>query len=688
MDATQSLICQQDLINPLTTMGIQMSGILVLSHLFHLLLKAVGNSGPVAQILAGLAIGPTGLSRITKIGLETDISYAIRNLRTATTVAYGGILVCMVLGAELKIATSEVGRLAVLSSLVNDMSCLLLYTLVMAFNSWKSFGRGILCLIVTVGLIFANKYLAFWFNRRNRDHKYLKNTEVFIILSIVIAGAMIIELMSFNSSINCFLLGVMFPREGKSARTLLFKLTYAINNFVLPIYFGYIGFQFNGDYFKSTENIITAVILTGLSVGGKLSGTLVACQYLKFPMNDAILIGFLLNLKGHVDLVMLTGVTNVLSWTMRAHDLLLITIVTNTVLAGVAVSFIMRREEKRLAYEHRAIERLSPDNELRIITCVYGSRHVAAALGIISAFRGSPAAPISPYLMHLIELPEKNKNKALYHELEDDELGNDEDYGGNDVVEINDAVDAFTVDTKILIHQVKAVSSFGNMYEDVCDGAEDLRVSMVILPFHKHQRIDGKMEAGKEGIRTTNQRVLRHAPCSVGIIVNRGPAGIPGFSQIISSETSQPVATLFFGGADDQEALACSKRLAAHPCINLTVIRFTVLPTQMNGSTPQTVDEIYLTDFYNRYIRSGQVRYEEKCVSSGRETLAALKDMGDKFALFIVGRGRRGQSPITTGLSDWEECPELGIVGDVLASSEVGITGSVLIIQQYRNQNI
>lgn len=265
----------------------------------------------------------------------------------------------------------------------------------------------------------------------------------------------------------------------------------------------------------------------------------------------------------------------------------------------------MRKEEKRLGQAYRSLELQDPENELRLLACVYGPRHVAASVGIISALRGPQTAPITPYLMHLVELPEKHKAKsALYHELEDEEIEvNEDDYGGNDVVEINDAVDAFTADTKVLIQQIKAVSTFSNMYEDICDYAEDLRVSIILVPFHKHQRIDGKMESGKEGIRTTNQRVLRHAPCSVGIIVNRGPGGAPGFTQILSSETTQHVATLFFGGPDDQEALACSKRIATHPCVNLTVIRFVPSPSPSssteNAAHPD--DDVLLADFYNRY---------------------------------------------------------------------------------------
>lgn len=84
-------------------------------------------------------------------------------------------------------------------------------------------------------------------------------------------------------------------------------------------------------------------------------------------------------------------------------------------------------------------------------------------------------------------------------------------------------------------------------------------------------------------------------------------------------------------------------------------------------------------------MTSGQVGYVEKYVNDGAETVAALRDIGDMYSLFIVGKGGRGQSPLTTGMSDWEECPELGAVGDLLASSDFNVNGSVLVIQQHRH---
>lgn len=773
------MVCQDDLFNPLSSMGVQVSFILVLSHFFHLVLKAFGQPGPIAQILAGMVLGPTGLSNIKAIrdiffqasaadyyeifgflsrivfmfliGLETDFPYILRNVRVAGIVASGGAAVGSVFGiavsfflyqqfeeksskfgfffivmlilaytaspivirlaVELKFATSDVGKLAISSALINEMACLVVFNAILALKSFQGFGRGIFCALFITGVVILNKYLASWFNKRNRNQKYLKNMEVFLLLSLVIAASVIIELEAFNSIVSSFIFGIMFPKEGKSARTLLHKLTYSVHNFILPIYFGYVGFQFDGSNLWKLSNVIIVTIMVLLSIGSKMSGTLAACNYLNIPLNEGVFLGFVLNLKGHADLLLIGGASKaILSWSNpRAYNLLLISIVINTIISGPIVAMLMRREHKLFSHTHTSLEHTDPSHELRALACAYGPRHLSGIFPLLSSLSGGHTSHLSPFLLHLIELLHKRRTNVSYHELEQDELSDDEGYGGNDVLEIHCAIDAFISDTKIFMSLSKAVSSFPTLYEDVCNAAEDLRVSVVILPFHKHQRIDGKMESGKEGIRTTNQKVLRHAPCSVGILVDRIQTGFLSFSHLLVSDHVQHVATLFFGGPDDREALAWSRRMITHSRINLTVIRF-VLATAVNDvnaaagtsssvsddgvlmalpslrTTSSETDNTFLADFYDRHVSTGQVGYVEKQVKNGEETVAELRDIGDMYSLFIVGKGGRGHSPLTIGMSDWEECPELGTVGDLLASSDFNINGSVLIVQQHRHQ--
>lgn len=277
------------------------------------------------------------------IGLETDIPYLRRNLRRASIIAYGGMLICSIFGlaasffiirilkfsantvalanvimiilattaspvvirlaAELKFSTSDTGRLAICSSLINEITCVLWLCLIVIFMSWSMFGRAILFSLLSLGLIIVNKYIAAWCDQRNRNQKYVTNTEMLSILFLVIALSFLTEEYGFNSTIPCFLLGLFFPREGKTTRTLLIRLAYSVHNFILPIYFGYIGFQFNITYLNSYRNVIAVVLMLILSMGGKIIGTLAACHYLNIPEIDGIILSFLLNMKGHAELL-------------------------------------------------------------------------------------------------------------------------------------------------------------------------------------------------------------------------------------------------------------------------------------------------------------------------------------------------------------------------------------------------
>ncbi|GMI66991.1 CATION EXCHANGER 1 [Hibiscus trionum] len=98
------------------------------------------------------------------------------------------------------------------------------------------------------------------------------------------------------------------------------------------------------------------------------------------------------------------------------------------------------------------------------------------------------------------------------------------------------------------------------------------------------------------------------------------------------------------------------------------------------------IDNAFVDTFYNRYVAQGQASLVEKHVSNGAETVASIREiLEEMYSLVIVGKGGRRNCPLTTGLSDWEECPELGSVGDLLASPEMNFNGSLLVIQRHRH---
>ena len=64
----------------------------------------------------------------------------------------------------------------------------------------------------------------------------------------------------------------------------------------------------------------------------------------------------------------------------------------------------------------------------------------------------------------------------------------------------------------VRVRRLLALSSFPDMHSDICICAEDAMAALVLLPFHKAQRVDGSMDAGHFGFRLVNQKVLQLVP--------------------------------------------------------------------------------------------------------------------------------------------------------------------------------
>ncbi|KAL9386984.1 hypothetical protein Peur_020108 [Populus x canadensis] len=177
--------------------------------------------------------------------------------------------------------------------------------------------------------------------------------------------------------------------------------------------------------------------------------------------------------------------------------------------------------------------------------------------------------------MHLTELSERSSAILMVHKARKNGLpfrNRGQKLGSNLVVV---AFDVFQKLSRVSVRPMTAISSMSDMHEDICTTAERKRAAIIILPLHKHQMLDGSIETTRTDFQLVNRRVLEQAPCSVGILVDRG---LGGTTQVSASNVSYVITVLFFGGCDDREALAYGARMAEHPGFSLKVIHFLVKP--------------------------------------------------------------------------------------------------------------
>lgn len=229
---------------------------------------------------------------------------------------------------------------------------------------------------------------------------------------------------------------------------------------------------------------------------------------------------------------------------------------------------------------HRKLRDLtsSPDSndELRVLACVHGPANVPSLITLIESTRRNKKSLLKLFVMHLVELTERSSSIIMVQRARRNGFPffNRIRRGDwHDRVAVS--FQSYNQLGRVSVRPTTAISALSTMHQDICHVAEDKRVTMIILPFHKQWRGEGDESEENVGHdwRGVNQRVLKNAPCSVAVLVDRG-FGTEAQTPQPTTSVAQRVCIIFFGGPDDREALELGGRMAEHPAVKVTVIRF------------------------------------------------------------------------------------------------------------------
>lgn len=206
-------------------------------------------------------------------------------------------------------------------------------------------------------------------------------------------------------------------------------------------------------------------------------------------------------------------------------------------------------------------------DQLRVLACLHGISNVPSIISLIESTRSTKKSQLKLFIMHLVELTERSSSIIMVHRARKNGLPFINRLRRGDWQDrVTGAFQAYSQLGRVSVRPSTAISALSTIHEDICHVAETKRVTMIILPFHKQWRGQGDLQVidnAGHGWRLVNQRVLKNAPCSVAMLVDRG-----------LDNGAQRVCTLFFGGPDDREALELSGRIAEHPAVKVSVVRF------------------------------------------------------------------------------------------------------------------
>ncbi|CAN1769752.1 Cation/H(+) antiporter 20 [Linum perenne] len=622
------------------------------------------------------------------------ISYFLRRAAAADEPPYGQYLLFLGVAlsitafpvlarilAELKLLTTQVGQTAMAAAAFNDVVAWILLALAVALAG-PSKGPLVSVWILLSGLGFVAFMLTVvrrvmeWIAKRcsspSAEQAFADEAYICLTLAGVMVAGFMTDLIGIHSIFGAFVFGLTIPKGGAFAGRLMKRIEDFVAGLLLPLYFASSGLKTDVAKIQGAEAWGFLALVISTACAGKILGTFVVAMMCMIPARESLALGVLMNTKGLVELIVLNigREKKVLNDEMFA---ILVLMALFTTFMTTPTVMAIYKSSHELQQNNNNIPHTQP--ELRILACIHGSRNVPSLINLIdSATTAATKTTLQIFAMQLVELTDRSSSIMMVHRARRNGLPFIDCFTRPGVTRpsSNERIEAAF---NAYCHNSTAISALHSMHEDICHVAEDKRVSMIILPFHKKWTGGEGEEEGVENVgngwRVVNRRVLESARCSVAVFVDRGFGG--GWRSSDHPAATKKVCVLFFGGEDDREALKIGRGMAENPSISLTVIRF------IDVDSSCMMDEEAIVEF--KADVAGTSEYVEKEVAAAgkeaEELVTAVKDK--EFQLIVMGKRAR----VGKLVEEVTENQELGIAGDILVSCGGLIEVSLLVIKQY-----
>lgn len=282
------------------------------------------------------------------IGVEMDIAVLRRNSKKSLLIAMAGMILPCIIGssfsvllhdksqntkegtfilflglalsvtsfpvlarilAELKLINSEIGRIAMSASLINDMLAWIVLAFAIAFTENKDMSLATLWVILSsIAFIcvcfFVIRPLIGRRISQTPEGESISEFNICLILTGVMISGFITDVIGTHSVFGAFVFGLIIP-SGPLGLTLIERLEDFVSGLLLPLFFAISGLKTEISAIDSaaTWGVLCVVII--LACAGKVIGVVIVTLYYKMPFHEGLSLGLLMNAKGLVEIIVL-----------------------------------------------------------------------------------------------------------------------------------------------------------------------------------------------------------------------------------------------------------------------------------------------------------------------------------------------------------------------------------------------
>ncbi|EGG14524.1 Na+/H+ antiporter [Cavenderia fasciculata] len=261
---------------------------------------------------------------------------------------------------ERGLMTSKVGVTSLAAASVDDVIAWILLAFVVSFaNNLKTDGpddaRNRLSALWTFILLIGFIVLMFGPVRMGLAHifrKYVKTEShkhqmVVALLMLMFMSAFYTEVIGVHAIFGAFILGVIVPRHDGFHHMLTERIQDVTTIVLLPLYFTFSGLRTKLNSIDSGVAGGCTVLIIVFACFGKIVGATFASRFCKNTWRESITVGFLMNTKGLVELIVLNIGYEIGILNQTLFSMFVVMALATTFMTTPAVYFIWTRWENR-----------------------------------------------------------------------------------------------------------------------------------------------------------------------------------------------------------------------------------------------------------------------------------------------------------------------------------------------------
>ncbi|XP_057990733.1 cation/H(+) antiporter 15-like [Hevea brasiliensis] len=558
---------------------------------------------------------------------------------------------------EHNLLTTELGQLAMSTVMLIEAIgwSLMCFSIIFTQeNIYSSIGTSLSICLLAVFAAYIVRPAILQIIKRTPEESSVSEISVVAVLILVLVMGFIADSMIGGFQLGVLLMGLIIPDGPPLGAAIVEKTETMVMEFFQPLFFLLIGYNIDASLIFNYNGFgFLLLLVVGVQIG-KISGILLASLFVHINFRNADLLGFILNFKGVINLAamerwLINGLADERMYTALKPEIRLI--------------------ESPCPQKYRRTLQTTPfAEEFHILTCIHGEDNVHSIITLLEASNPTVNSPLS---IHAIELSGRAAPLLTPYS------GHSKSFkSNNSTYHIMHAFSNYSRNSHgpVLLRPFVLVAPFKTMHNIICNYAEDRRVPFIIVPFLGNQQ-----DNNRHLLRSFNAQLQANAPCTVGILVQKG---LPPRKNLLG-QFSCNVLVIFMGGPDDSEALKLAMRMSENSNVSITLLRIYLKMDEVDiKGDGNGLDDLLVQEFKDKNVKNSRVLCHEVVVNDSLQLIATIQSMEHSYDLVVVGKVP-AQIKFLKEMTEWAEYSELGVMGDFLYSSKFHDCKMSMLMQHY-----